>query len=205
MRRAISVTQLINKKFELLPFTGLWKASFGQPIIGGSWLIWGQSGSGKTRFVLQLCKYLAQFTRVAFNSLEEGDSPTMQQAFIDESMFEVKRRVILLNEPINELRERLEKHKSPHVAVVDSVQFAAINYREYIDFKKSFPNKMLVFISHAEGREPKGNTARSIRYDADVKVRIEGYKALPASRYGGGKPYIIWKEGAENYWNKDIN
>ena len=57
----------------------------------GVWFIWGSSGNGKTSFVMQLCKQLTRFGRVAYNSLEEGDDVTMQNALIRFGMKSVGR------------------------------------------------------------------------------------------------------------------
>lgn len=204
-RKALSVSELIKKKFQLLPFDGAWLNSFGMPEISGSWIIWGQSGSGKTSFTLQLCKYMAQFSRVAYNSLEEGAGPTMQKKFIEFDMASVRKRMLLLNEPISELQTRLDIKKSPNIIVIDSVQYSGLNYREYIALKHRYPHKLFIYISHADGKEPKGNTARSIRFDAHVKIYVAGYRAFPVSRYGGGAYYDIWEERAREYWADIIN
>jgi hypothetical protein len=205
LNRAISVSQLEAMEFNELPFEGDWQALIGNPELSGSWLIWGDSGNGKTRFALQLCKYLAQFCRVAYNSMEEGASKSMKRAFREVGMGEVKCAVILLdNEPVDELKERLRKRRSPDVIVIDSIQYSGLNYRDYVALRSEFTNKLFILISHADGKNPAGRTAKSIRYDAFVKIRIEGYRAFALSRYGGGKPFTIWKEGAEAYYNEDL-
>ncbi len=192
--------------FNELPFEGAWYALVGEPEIAGAWLIWGESGNGKTRFALQLCKYLAAFCRVAYNSMEEGASKSMKKAFREVGMNEVRRQVILLdNEPISELKERLRKRRSPDALVIDSVQYSGMNYRDYVALRREFPNKLFILISHADGKNPAGSTAKSIRYDAFVKIRIEGYKAFALSRFGGTtKEYTIWEEGAQVYYNDDL-
>jgi len=205
LNRAISVSQLEAMEFNELPFEGDWQALIGNPELSGSWLIWGDSGNGKTRFALQLCKYLAQFCRVAYNSMEEGASKSMKKAFREVGMNEVKCAVILLdNEPVDELKERLRKRRSPDVIVIDSIQYSGLNYRDYVALRAEFKNKLFILISHADGKNPSGRTAKSIRYDAFVKIRIEGYRAFALSRYGGGQTYTIWKEGAEAYYNEDL-
>lgn len=205
LNRAISVSQLERMTFNELPFEGDFLQLIGEPEISGSWLIWGDSGNGKTRFALQLCKYLANFCRVAYNSMEEGASKSMKKAFREVGMREVKRRVILLdNEPVNELKERLRKRRSPDVVVLDSIQYSGLNYRDYVALRGEFTNKLFILISHADGKNPAGRTAKSIRYDAFVKIRVEGYRAFALSRYGGGTPYTIWEKGAKGYYNEDI-
>lgn len=184
-----------------MEFDGEWLDMLGRPEMSGSWIIWGSSGSGKTRFALQLCKYLTRFGRVAYNSLEEGDSESLARAFDDVGMTEVSKRIILLDgEPIKELSERLLKRKSPDIIVVDSLQYTGMTYTDYKKLKSTHRNKLFVFISHADGKEPSGQVAKSVRYDSFVKIRTEGYRAFPVSRYGGGNPFDIWAEEAEIYY-----
>ena len=78
MRRALNVRDILNKKYDVFPFEGKWKDAFDTPEVRGCWFVWGNSGNGKTSFVMQLCKELCKYDRVAFNSLEEGTSLTVQ-------------------------------------------------------------------------------------------------------------------------------
>lgn len=204
MARAVSIEQLYNKKRKLMEFDNEWLASFGKPEQKGAWIIWAESGSGKTTFVAQLCKYLTRFGRVAYNSLEEGDSESMKLAFKRVGMEEVKRKIILLDrEPIEELKERLRKHKAPQMVVIDSLQYSQLSYKDYIALKNEFDSTLFIFISHAEGKQPAGRVGKSIRYDVAVKVRVEGYRAFVVSRYGGGESYTIWAEGAAKYFGEE--
>jgi hypothetical protein len=200
MARAISVSQVLSKKRKLMEFEGAFYDSFGRPEMAGSWIVWGGSGSGKTTFVMLLCKYLTKFARVCYNSMEEGDSESIKLAFQRVGMEEVKRRLILLdNEPMHELKDRLRKHKAPGIVVIDSIQYSGMSYAEYKAMRDEFKSTLFIIISHAEGKEPSNKVAKAVRYDSFVKIRVEGYKAFTTSRYGGGEPFVIWKEGAEKY------
>lgn len=202
MKRALSVADLLKEKKETFDFKGPWMEAFGIPEKSGVWFIWGQSGSGKTSFVLQLCKELAQYGRVIYDSLEEGDSLTMKNALIRVGMTDVKRRFLLLNcEKMDELSERLSKRHSADYVVIDSFQYAQLNYRDYIRFKEAHSDKLLIFISHAEGKIPEGRSARSVMYDATLKIWVEGYRAFSKGRFIGNLGYYtIWPERAEQYW-----
>jgi hypothetical protein len=48
-----------------------------------------------------------------------------------------------------------------------------MTYRDYIQLKEEFPDKLFVFISHARGKNPKGDAATSVMYDADLKIWVE--------------------------------
>ena len=77
-----------------------------------------------------------------------------------------------------------------------------MTYNDYKKLKEQFRKKLFVFISHADGKDPAGRSAKSVRYDCNCKIRVEGYRAMIVSRYGGGKPIDIWAEGAARYWGE---
>ena len=119
INRARTYSDLMRQKGVVLDFQGDWLRSIGRPEVTGSWLIWGNPTNGKTRFALQLCKYLATFCRVAYNSLEEGDSKSIRDAIKEVGMSDVKGNFLLLDqEPVDELKVRLRARKSPDVSPV---------------------------------------------------------------------------------------
>ena len=135
MNRAMSVTDMLRMKKETYPFEGEWADAFGAPERGGVWFIWGRSGSGKTSFTMKLCKELAKYGKIAYNSLEEGFSLTMKNALIEAGMQDVARRFILISESMKDLDGRLKKHKSPDIIVIDSFQYTQMSFKDYQKFK----------------------------------------------------------------------
>lgn len=199
-KRALSIRDIQCYKPEVMDFDGEWLASIGKPELTGSWIIWGGSANGKTRFALQLAKYLSRFGKVVYDSLEEGLSLSMQKAIEDVGMSDAKRNFHLLDkETLPELEARLEKQRSAQVVIIDSLQYTGLTYTDYKRLRDRFRHKLFIFVSHAEGQNPKGNVGKSVKYDAFVKIYVEGYTAYPQSRYGGGQPYVIWAEGARQY------
>jgi len=198
LKRALSVRDVIAYAPETLDFDGEWLASFGRPEAMGTWLIWGSSFSGKTRFALQLAKYMCRFGKVIYNSIEEGMSLSMQRAYQEIGMADCSQRLVLLNrESMADLTARLRRRQSPKVVFIDSLQYTEMTYREYKRLREEFPSKIFVFVSHADGFEPRGNVAKSVRYDAFVKIFVKNYVARVESRFGGGEAFVVWKEGAE--------
>lgn len=202
MGKAKSVSELLATKMQTFPFREEWHDAFGEPERCGIWIVWGNSGSGKTTFVAQLCKYLCQFERVIYNSLEEGASLTMKNTLVRCGMLDVNRRFLLLDkESIEDLSKRILKRKSPRVVVIDSFQYTQMTYKQYLTFKEKHKDKLIIFVSHAEGKFPAGRSARSVMYDASQKVYVEGYRAFSKGRFNGPKMEIdIWPEEAEIYW-----
>lgn len=108
---------------------------------------------------------------------------------------------VVTGEDIEAISERLSKRRSADFVVIDSFQYTQLNYKRYLEFKKRHSNKLIIFVSHADGRQPAGRAAVSVKYDADQKIWVEGYKAISNGRYiGATGEYVIWKKGAEIYW-----
>jgi len=206
LNKAISANDLLSRKFRSMPFEGPWADSFGLQERTGAWLIWGESGNGKTSLALQLGKYLADLgNNIVYNSMEEGCSLTMSRAFMRHNIQDVSKKFHLLDrEPYPELMQRLSRRKSPDVIFIDSIQYFNITREQYKDMVNTYRDKLFILASHADGRLPDGAVARSIRYDANVKIRVEGYKAHPTGRDVGGEPFTIWSLGAEAYNPQNI-
>ena len=198
MKRAYSVDNIKNAKFNTLDFTGKWLAAIGRPQLTGSWFIFGDPKNGKTTFALKLAKYLTDFERIYYNPVEEGFSLSMQMAV--ERVELVDRFVMTDPETVPEMIERLDKHKSPNVVFLDSVQFADLKFSEYKELKTRYPGKLFVFISHTQGKIPDGGVARRIWRDAAVVFNVEGFRAFCVSRFGGGESIDIDEQLAAEYW-----
>lgn len=198
-KTAYGIHQFYSKKFKTLNFDGKWYDFAGKPELSGSWFVWGNSANGKTSFAAQLAKYLGRFSKVAYNSLEEGLSVSLKRAFQTADITPDDNVILLDKEPMPQLIERLRKHKSPNIIIIDSFQYSGLTARSYKQLTDEFSNKLFVFVSHADGKQPAGRSAKTVHFDANVKIWIEGFKAFPNSRYGGGEPFVIWQEGAVKY------
>lgn len=201
MKRALSIRNILDKKYDTFPFREKWHEAFGEPEKVGVWFVWGNSGNGKSSFVMQLCKELCKYEQVLYNSLEEGACLTIQNSLRLHGMAEVNSRMLFVQEDIETLKARLRRHKSPNIIAIDSLQYTGITYREYIRLKEAFPAKLFIFISHAAGNNPKGDTAKSVMYDAALKIWVEGGKAFSKGRFiGSTGSYVCNPKLAAEYW-----
>ena len=206
MARAYSPTQVQAMQIPSFPFEGAWEKAFGHPDRTGTWIIWGNSGNGKSSFVMQLAKYLCRFARVAYDSLEESTGLSLKNSLIRHRMEEVNRRFVILDrESMEELSDRLSKRRSPEIVIIDSFQYSGLTYDTYKAMKEKHSNKLLIFISHAEGMNPEGRAAKKVAYDADVKIFVQGFRAMCKGRFitAPGNYYTIWEEGAAKYWGEE--
>lgn len=201
IKRAYSVDDIERKKYKELQLQDEWFDLMGVPEASGSWIIWGHSGHGKSRFTMMLAKCLAQYGKVVYNALEEGTRKTMQKNILDCGMRDVRKNFTVLHkEPIEDLKIRLRKKQHPFAAIIDSAQYTWLTKKQYQALVNEFSHILFIWISHAEGKEPEGTLAKFIKYDSDIKIRVEGYKAFSMSRMASTKPLVIWDEGAREYW-----
>lgn len=200
MARAFSISEILNTKFELVKWGNEWSTAFGHPEANGLWFVWGNSGNAKTRFLIEMAKELSKSRRVFFDSLEEGKRQTMKLTLLDAGVDGSNKNLLIGQEPLTDLDARLSKRKAPTAAFIDSIQYANVRFEAFRALVAKHPKVLFIVSSHAEGREPEGRVAKKIKYDADLKIRIEGYTAISNGRYNPGGEYKIWEQGANNYW-----
>lgn len=201
MARALSVKELDAKKLPTLRLSEEWHNMVGEVAPTGVWFVWGKSGSGKSSFVMQLCKELCRHYKGIYNSLEEGISLTLQNSIRVNHMYEVNSRLAFVEESIEELAARMDRRMSPHFYVIDSFQCTGLTYKQYEEFTKAHKNKLIIFVSQADGFKAKGRTADAALYFATEKIWVEGFRAQTYGRFfGPTETYTIWPERAQAYW-----
>lgn len=203
MARSLTAKEILGIHRQSITLTGEWGNCIGTMDRHGVVMIWGNSGNGKTSAVISLCRELCNFGKTLFVSLEEGFSLSFQNTLkrFDMESCGSKFQVIDKATP-EELIERLSKPRSAEFVVIDSYQYLGLSYRQYLEFKAKLPNKLLIFLSHADGKQPSGRAAKAVKYDAMLKIWVEGYVAHSNGRFiGPTAKAVIWEQGAYEYWN----
>ncbi len=204
MAKSLSTAQVLGIRSRTVTLSGEWGGCVGEMARHGVVFVWGNSGNGKTTAVMQLCRELAVGCGMKglYVSLEEGYSVSMQNTLRRLSMLECRSRFQILDGvDMETLTERLSRPRSAEFVVIDSIQYMQLSYRQYRNLKERFRSKLLILVSHADGKQPSGRAARAIRYDAGLKIWVEGYKAFSKGRFIGAKgEAVIWRQGAEEYW-----
>lgn len=168
--KILALKQLLQKKhafLDNLPDNIIY--SFGRLTINFIMIVWGQSGNGKSNFIMQFLKALLPHGKVLYVALEEGfEATTQMNAMRQLTEEEHSGKIEFADHEMNymELVNKLSKKKSPRFIVIDSIQYWNISYEMYKALKEKFRKKTFIFLSHAKGKIPDGNTADKIRYDA---------------------------------------
>lgn len=207
MAKSYSNSNVLSARFELAPFDGAWLEHLGRPALQGMWFVYGKSGSGKTTYCLRLAKYLTGFVkRVAYNSLEQGLSPAMQQAWRRAGLEECGRHIMLIDrEQLPELSQRLAKKQSPDVIFIDSVMYLEdTSASDIIALRHRHPGKLFVVIGQERNGDAYNTKQIKIKHDADIKIRCVGGIARCETRYStedgyGGADFIAYEKRKKEF------
>ncbi len=169
------------------------------------WFIRGASASGKSSFVMQLAYKLTEYGKVLYMSYEEGLSLGFSERMRRFGLCSRQGSFsVVLDDGMEELVSRLSRRHSAKFVIVDSFQHSGWSWREVQELLHRFPHKSFVFVSQESKGQPLGKAAVRLRYAADVKVRVMGFKAYCQGRYtpGAGNYYTVWEEGVVRTSNK---
>lgn len=207
MTKILSASQALTIKRKTIKLEGAWGDCLGEIDRTGVVFVWGQSGNGKSSAVMSLAKELTKYGKVLYVSLEEGYALSFQNTLRRHAMQECGARFqVVTSIDIETLSNSLSKRRSADFVVIDSFQYTQLSYKRYLEFKEKHPNKLIIFVSHADGKKPAGRSAEHVKYDAGLKIWVEGYKAISNGRYRGKTgEYVIWAEGAAEYWKTKMH
>lgn len=193
MPRSIGINDFLARKFVSYEFQGEWLATFGEPERNMRCIIYGKPGQGKTEFCIKLAKYLASFTKVYYNSFEQGVSKSLQDALRRNQMGEVNGKVIFGDqETFDDMCERLSNRNSPNVCIIDSRDYMNLSTHQFKLLLDRFPRKCFIVICWESGGKPRGEHAKQIEFMCDVKIHVRDFIAHPRSRFGGNQNFVIW-------------
>ena len=198
--RSFGINEILNTEFDYFEFNNkAWQDHLGKPSKNFRMLVYGHPKNGKTSYLMQLTKYLAnpELTTVYYNSIEEGKSQTIKEQFIRFNMQEVAGRWMLGNrDTFKQMVEKLKRPGSQHVVVIDSRDYMRLSTEQYKMLIKLFPKKAFIIVCWERAGKPDGKYAQDIEYMVDIVVHVENFKAKSASRFGGCSTFTIWEKKA---------
>lgn len=205
MKKALTGKQVLTVSQNLITLGNGWDQCLGGIPKTGVVIIWGHSGNGKSEAAMTLAYELAQYGKVLYVAAEEGYGASIQQRIRRCNMADLKSRFIVTLDTFDELMERLGKREKPKAVFIDSPQALRLKKSEFDRIRQEYGSRMLiVFVSQTDGKEPKGKTAQEIKFYADIKIFVSGFKAFSHGRfYGETGEKVIWEEGARRAYGRD--
>lgn len=157
---------------------------------------WGLPGNGKTTYVMQLCKALTALGKAYYNSIEQGDSKSLQDVIALCRMDECAPGTIVFGDrdTFEDMMEKLRKNRAKFV-VIDSRDYMELTQAQWKLMTETFPKKAFIIVCwEGFGGNPKSEHAAAIRFMADIKVHVRNGVATAQSRFGPTKPYRIFEK-----------
>lgn len=205
--RPLSLEKLLNIRYRVFDFEGLWEKVFGQPEQSGIWILYGPEKNGKTWFALKIAEYLSSFKKVLYISAEEGTAKTFTDA-CKRAKVSTKSRNLKFTEykPVDELESYLRRPHTPRIVFIDNMTVYGheMNTVKLAKLTRDFPKVLFVFMAHEEKGEPLGAKGQMIKRLASVIIRIVGLTAFIGGRVPGGQ-ISIDEEKAMLYWGAPDN
>lgn len=210
LKKALSIANVQTQSVIRLAFTGVWFEAFKKPQDRGLWFVWGESGSGKSVFLMMLAKMFALLGhKVLYNLLEEE---TDDSDYIDRmelcQMSEVSGMVDTVSYNFEELDYYLSKKSTKcKVVFIDSATYFIKDWDKLKAFLKKYKKLIFVISGHAEGKKPRTEFERSIRFHSKMKIFVNGFLALCQGRTVGpnGGRFIIYQEGYDKLNGANLN
>ena len=212
--KGLPINQLAKKKYaEVSGLDAEFIECFGDIDASFDMILFGDSSNGKTNGTAQILEALIVAFKCKCNyiSYEEGTGKTMFKVLIEEHKLHEKHgNCLTLYEDFSyeQLNYYMHQQRSAKIWVIDSLQASGLTFEQVEQLKKRYVlgkggnKKILIFISWADGKLPSGAVAKSVRYYANIKVRVEGFIFFIRSRYGSKKNFVSYEAGAKTYWGK---
>lgn len=206
-RKTFSIKRLLASEFRTYELSERWEQSIGIPERNFTMIVWGESGSGKTTYVLQLLNELQRFGKIYYNTVEQGRSQSLKKASQRVGLNEDMNIMFGDRQSWEEMLDYIDR-AYPRFVIIDSIQYIykmadgeivgtmGMDTKQYTELKNRYKKRDIafIFISHQEGKNPKGKYAKAIRYDVDIKTHVENGVASSESRFGATKPYRIFDQ-----------
>jgi hypothetical protein len=216
--KSLGTKQFEQKTYKTIKVSEQWRRFLGNLMHGFKMLVYGESGNGKTEFLLQFVKEMVSHGIVSYISYEQGHGMDLQMAIRRNKDDNWNGGVIWIDpwhglpekfkEPLiidgkqaspqfQELVHYLRKRSSGDFIFIDSIQDSLFEWHEYKYLVQHFKRKSFVFISLAESKKPKGSVAKAIKANTHLALEIRDYIAFNAkNRMMGDGEWIIWEQKA---------
>jgi KaiC/GvpD/RAD55 family RecA-like ATPase len=169
----------------------------------GFWIIYGAEKNGKNWLAYQLAKDLAADEKIQFISAESGHEDDFIQGIERAGITPGDKILIDDYMPINILVSKILKSKNTIWFIDNTTMYGDETKGEYSikNLKIMLQEKLIIWLSHEERKEPSPACAREIKKLAKVIIHVKGLKAFVVSRFAlQGGEITISDDMAEMYW-----
>ncbi|MCL2328953.1 MAG: DNA repair protein RadA [Bacteroidetes bacterium] len=182
-RQIYNIKTLKEKKFHTLSFSEQYAALFGNPQRNFVAMCYGESGSGKSVFLLKFADYFARnFGKVLYNSHEEGVNQTVVDRI---NNFDIGAPKLFIANALNfdEMCNKIEKNYY-RLVIIDSTKYMNFTFAQLKELRTRFAKRQIVIIIVDFGKQ-KGSPQSGVDllHASDVKMFFKNGAVNSISRY----------------------
>jgi hypothetical protein len=201
MGKSIGIKGLLARNFDVYGIEDEWIKIFGdmgKPFTG---LVYGHPKNGKTYFMLKFCKYMTRFTKVYYNSVEQGESKTLQDAMIALKMDAIEDGKFILGDRdgFDDMMLKLETNRAGLV-VIDSRDVMNMTVKQWVKLTTTYKRKSFILVCWESAKKPAGKYAKDILYLVDWYTHVTNFIAVTRSRFNNEVSTVnTWPERKQQY------
>ena len=182
-KKIFSVKSMKEKKFHTLVLDEFYAKLMGKPERKFTMICYGESGSGKSVFLMQFSNYFAKtFGKSLYNSHEEGANQTIQDR-INNFGIDASKLFIADAMSFDEMCTAIEKNYY-RLVIIDSVKYMGFTFNQLRELRKRFANRLLCIVivdfGSAKGSPDSG---KDLIHASDVKMYFKNGRVYSISRY----------------------
>ena len=201
--RTLGVKDILNKKYKVLENVPEWITNtFGVLPDPFHIQVIGRPKNGKTSVIMKFAKDMSiAGYHTWYNSKEEGDSKTVQDAYLRVDMKKAAGKMFLGDGYYyQDMREYLKDGagKRKKIVIIDSLDYIKLTKKQYIQLIEENPTKSFVVICWGGKKGTEwvcddyyGN---QIKHMMGMITGVQSFIVESRGRYGPTEPYSIWPE-----------
>ena len=182
-KQIYSIKALKEKKFKTLEFNEEYRLLFGNPERKFVAECYGESGSGKSVFLLQFANYFAKnFGKVLYNSHEEGANQTILDRI---NNFDIDAGKLFISDALqfDAMCEKIERNYY-RLVIIDSVKYMGFTFAQLKELRERFSKRQLSVILVDFGKvQGKPLSGVDLLHASDIKLFFKGGRVYSLSRY----------------------
>jgi hypothetical protein len=173
----MSAQEVARMQFTLLPFTDIWKDTFGTPEKNFTLMLHGEPGAGKSTALVKFAKYLSGLGRVLYVTPEEYKSVTMQN-LVKRYMYPVPYNVTFSGN-LSQVNP-----KDYDFVIFDSVNAMRLSIEEFVKMKKDCPNTAFIYVLQ-NTKDGQFRGGKEWEHEAQIAAEVSnGNLHVYKNRYG---------------------
>jgi prefoldin subunit 5 len=187
----VTASELAEMKFDLYDLTGKFKSFLGKIAKNTFITTFGQPGSGKSTFFVQMADYFTEFGMLLYVTPEEGISPTFKQKLSTQNINNDNIH-ITSHTTLKDIRKALKTYDY-QFCFIDSINMIVdVTTQEFEKLRNDFPDILFAIIMQST-KDGKFKGSNEYAHNSDINIKVEkGVASAIKNRFNALREYEIF-------------